>query len=137
MYQRIFLITWISNIDFFLNWHHESTWVMVSSDIFPTYLLTKSLIKTKSLIESKGRYNEVSINVYVTSRLENNIYFILRAPNQIFMHWFKNPKCVSKMCITSGCCLQHFPKTMNIFEEHFGFIEIPFLIWTYLNLLWC
>ena len=27
------------------------------------------------------------------------------------------------MCITSGCCLQHFPKTMNIFEEHFGFIQ--------------
>ena len=44
---------------------------------------------------------------------------------------FKNPKCLAKMCITSGCCFQHFPKTMNIFEKHFGFIEIPFF---YLNL---
>ena len=26
------------------------------------------------------------------------------------------------MCITSGCCSQHYPKSMNIFEEHFGFI---------------
>ena len=35
---------------------------------------------------------------------------------------------LKKTCITSGCYLQHFPKTMKIFEEHFGFIEIPILI---------
>ena len=50
-----------------------------------------------------------------------NIYIILNSSNQIHMGSFKNPKCLEKMCITSDCCFQHFPKTMNIFEKHFGF----------------